>query len=87
MVAVGRKPHISGTTVNIMKVDTIRIKYNNVHGSYDNGRESHVIHEFYPNVGLDYIIVEIPNTIIYLPENVRSVNISSSPCTIRREIL
>lgn len=68
------KTHISDTTVNIMKVDVIRVECNIVRGSYDNGTESHVIHEFYPNVGPGYKIVEIPNTIIYLPVNVASVN-------------
>lgn len=68
------KTHTSDTTVNIMKVDVIRVECNIVRGSYDNGSESHVIHEFYPNVGPGYKIVEIPNTIIYLPVNVSSVN-------------
>lgn len=66
--------HISDTTVNIMKVDVIRVECNIVRGSYDNGKKSHVIHEFYPNVGPGYKIVEIPYTIIYLPVNVTSVN-------------
>lgn len=57
-----------------MKVDGIRVECNIVCGSYDNGRESHVVHKFYPNVGPGYNIVEIPNTIIYLPVNVGSVN-------------
>lgn len=73
-VLVAGQTHISDTTVNIMKVDVIRVECNIVRGSYDNGRESHVIHEFYPNVGPGYKIVEIPNTIIYLPVNVTRVN-------------
>ena len=68
------KTHTSDNTVNIMKVDVIRVECNIVRGSYDNGRESHMIHEFYPNVGPGYKIVEVPNTIIYLPVNVTSVN-------------
>lgn len=68
------KTHVSDTTVNIMKVDVIRVECNIVRGSFDNGRESHTVHEFYPNVGPGYKIVEIPNTIIYLPVNVSSVN-------------
>ena len=66
--------HISDRPVSIMKVDVIRVECNLVRGSYDNGTEGHVIHEFYPNVGPGYKIVEIPNTIVYLPLNVKWIN-------------
>lgn len=66
--------HVSDKEVNIIKVNIIRIECNIVRGAYDNGRESHVIHEFYPSVGPGYKIVEIPSTVIYLPLNVQRVN-------------
>lgn len=66
--------HVSDRPVNIMKVDVIRVECNIVRGSFNNGTEGHVIHEFYPNVGPGYKIVEVPNTIIYLPVNVKRIN-------------
>lgn len=66
--------HVSDDTVNIIKVNVIRVECNIVRGSYDNGAEGHVVHEFYPNVGPGYKIVEAPNTIIYLPVNVERIN-------------
>lgn len=66
--------HASDRTVSIINVNVIRVECNIVRGSYDNGAEGHVIHEFYPNVGPGYKIVEVPNTIIYLPVNVKRIN-------------
>lgn len=68
------KTHVSEGEVNIVKVNVIRVECNIVRGSYDNGRESHVLHEFYPIVGPGFKIVEIPTTIIYLPVNVQRVS-------------
>lgn len=64
----------SDNPVNIVKVNTIRVECNIVRGSYQNGNETHIIHEFYPTVGPGYKIVEIPSTIIYLPLNVRTIH-------------
>lgn len=66
--------HRSDGPVNIIKVDTIRVECNIVRGSFDNGVEGHVLHEFYPTVGPGYKIVEIPSTILYLPVNVQKIN-------------
>lgn len=68
------KIHVSEKEVNIIKVNVIRVECNIVRGSYDNGRESHVIHEFYPSVGPGYKIIEIPSTVIYLPVNVQRLD-------------
>lgn len=57
----------SALPLSINKVNVIRIECNVVRGSYDNGRESHVIHEFYPTVPPGYKIVETPRNVIYLP--------------------
>lgn len=55
--------------VSINKVDVIRITCNVVRGSYIDGIEGHVLHEFYPIVAPGYKIVEKPNTVTYLPIN------------------
>lgn len=68
------KTHISNNPVDIIKVNTIKVDCNIVRGSFDNGREGHVIHEFYPSVPPGYKLVEIPRTVIYLPVNNQSIN-------------
>lgn len=60
--------------VNILKVNSIRVECNIVRGTFSNGAEGHVLHEFYPTVPPGYKIVEIPNTIIYLPINVQRIH-------------
>lgn len=61
------KWHISSNQVIINKVDIIRVTCNIVRGSYRDGQEGHVLHEFYPDVGPGYKIVEKPNIVQYLP--------------------
>lgn len=68
------RKHVSDQPINIIKVNTIRVECNLVKGSYDNGKEGHVLHEFFPEVAPGFKIVEVPSTIIYLPLNVRRVN-------------
>lgn len=66
------KPNIwteSPNQVSINKVDVIRITCNVVRGSYIDGVEGHVLHEFYPTVAPGFKIVEKPNTVTYLPIN------------------
>lgn len=69
----GIKRHVSDLPVNIIKVNTIKVDCNLVRGAYENGKESHTIHEFYPQVGPGYKMVEIPRTIIYLPLNTKRI--------------
>jgi hypothetical protein len=66
--------HSSDSPVNIIRVNAIRVECNVVRGSFDNGAEGHVIHEFYPDCGPGYKIVENPSNIIYLPLNARRVS-------------
>lgn len=66
--------HISDLPVNIIKVNVIRVESNIVRGTYFNGIESHVMHEFYPLVEVGFKIVEIPSTVVYLPVNTRKIN-------------
>lgn len=68
-ILAANKWHESPNQVTINKVDVIRIVCNIVRGSYRDGVEGHVLHEFYPLVGPGYKIVEKPNTVKYLPIN------------------
>lgn len=89
------KTHSSDAPVNILKVNSIRVECNIVRGSFDNGVESHVIHEFFPQVEPGYKIVESPGTVIYLPLNVQKVHTitielkdqDNRPVNLRGEIL
>lgn len=67
VILEANKWHVSPTQVTINKVDVIRITCNIVCGSYRDGIEGHVLHEFYPLVGPGFKIVEKPKSIIYLP--------------------
>lgn len=66
-VLEANKWHVSESQVSINKVDVIRVTCNIVRGSYRDGIEGHVLHEFYPLVGPGFKIVEIPKSLIYLP--------------------
>lgn len=59
--------HESPNQVNIIKVDIVRVTCNIVKGSYRDGVEGHVLHEFYPSVGPGFKIIEKPNVVQYLP--------------------
>jgi len=72
--AITQKTYTSENVINIISVNTIRVECNVARGSFENGREGHVLHEFFPSVGTGYKIVEVPNTIIYLPVNVRRID-------------
>ena len=52
--------HESDHVVKIMNVNAIKVKCNLALGSFDNGQQSHTIHEFYPESPPGYRIVEIP---------------------------
>lgn len=61
------KFHVSPNQATINKVDIIRVTCNIVKGSYRDGVEGHVLHEFYPDVGPGFKIIEKPTTVHYLP--------------------
>lgn len=61
------KTHTSPNQASINKVDIIRVTCNIVRGSYRDGVEGHVLHEFYPDVGPGFKIVEKPTIVQYLP--------------------
>lgn len=73
-VLSANKRHVSDQPKKIIKVNTVRVECYLVKGSFDNGKEGHVLHEFFPDVGPGYKIIEVPSTIIYLPLNVQRVN-------------
>lgn len=66
--------HTSELPVNINKVNTIRIECNIISGSFINNNQVHMLHEFSPNVGPGYKIVEVPKYVIYLPVNVKRIS-------------
>lgn len=68
------KIHESPFTVNILSTPVVRIECDIISGSYINGKSSHIIYEFAPNVPPGYRIIEIPKNIIYFPVNRDTVN-------------
>lgn len=61
--------HTGEKTVNIIKVNTVDITCNIVHGSYRNGENHHILHTFYPSAPPGFKIVERPHNLVYLPLN------------------
>ena len=67
------KTHMSDLAVDINKVNVIRIECNIIVGSYFNNTPVHTIHEFSPEAGAGYKIIEVPKNVIYLPVNVKQI--------------
>lgn len=65
---------MSNDVVNILKVNCIRVDCNISTASYLNGKISHTIHEFFPNVPAGFKIVEQPKNIIYNKTTSRSID-------------
>lgn len=63
----------SDLIVDIMKINTIRIKCNIAKGSYENNKLTNIIHEFHINDSPGYKIDEVPKNLIYLPLNTHSI--------------
>ena len=66
--------YYSSRPVDVNRVNTIRVECNIVRGSYLNGVEGHVLHEFFPRVPSGYKIMETPPTIIYMPVNTQTID-------------
>lgn len=60
--------------VNILTTTVLRVECDIVCGSYVNGKSSHIIHEFVPNVAPGYRIIEVPKNIIYFPVNQNTIS-------------
>ncbi len=66
--------HVGKNNVNIVKVNTINITCNLIQGSFQDGRNEHIIHTFYPTVPPGFKIIEKPHNLVYLP--LSGINIS-----------
>lgn len=66
--------HESRYPVSILSTTVLRVECDIVSGSFVNGKPSHIIHEFAPNVPPGYRIIEIPKNIIYFPVNQNSIS-------------
>lgn len=66
--------HESLYPVSILPTTIVRIECDIVSGSYINGKPSHTIYEFAPNVPPGYRIIEIPKNLIYFPVNQNTVS-------------
>lgn len=64
----------SDIPVAINPVNAIRVECNIVRGSFDNGVESHILHEFFPSAQPGFKILERPSYINYLPVNVKQLH-------------
>lgn len=70
--------HTSDYVVDIFPVNSINIEINIASGSIINGRQSHVIHTFYPTVPAGFKLVSIPTNLIYFPvttDNIDNITI------------
>ena len=66
--------HVSDFHVNILKVNSIRVECSIATGAYINNQKVHTIHEFFPDVGTGFKIIETPKQIIYLPISTKSID-------------
>lgn len=68
------KWHESDLYVDINKVSIVRVECNIIGGTYINGEEAHILHEFSIGVSPGYKIIEVPHNVIYLPVNVKQIS-------------
>lgn len=66
--------HESDVSVNIFRVNAIRLECSITTGAYINNTPAHTIHEFCPTVPPGYKIIEVPRNVIYLPVAVRTIH-------------
>jgi len=66
--------HESENTVNIMKVNYIKVECNLIVGSFCDGTPSQSIYELYPTVPAGYKIVEVSRHPIFYKLNTTSIN-------------
>lgn len=67
-------PHESAHVVDILRINTIKIECNIIHGAYMNDHSAHTIHEFFPSVPPGYKIIETPQNVIYMPLNTKKID-------------
>jgi len=68
------KWHTSDLFVDINKINIIRVECNIISGTYIDGKEAHILHEFSINVSPGYKIIEVPKNVIYLPVTVNQIS-------------
>lgn len=68
------KSYLGKETVKIIKVNTINLTCNIVHGSYRDGVNEHILHTFSPTVAPGFKIIEKPHNLVYLPLNTRYIS-------------
>lgn len=61
------KWHKSDEIVKIVGSNALSVHCNIVGGSYKNGIQSHILHQFYPDVPPGFKIISQPQPVIYLP--------------------
>jgi len=64
-----QKFHQTDQTVNIFKINTIRLECNMISGLYVDNTPNHTLHEFVINVPPKYKMTVTPHNLIYLPIN------------------
>jgi len=57
---------ISDSIANINSVNVLSIQCSLIKDSYKNGEQSHILHQFFPNIGVGYKLIETPTNIVYL---------------------
>jgi len=71
------KTYRSDQTVNILKINTIRLECDIISGSYVDSTPNHTLHEFGINVPPGYKMTVTPHNLIYLPINCDEISTSS----------
>lgn len=61
------KWYISDEVVKSIGSNSLSVHCNIVGGSYQNGKQSHIMHQFYPEVPPGFKIISLPQPPIYLP--------------------
>lgn len=64
-------------TAKITSVNVISVECNLATGAYLNGKPTHSIHEFTPEVAPGFKVISIPHTVIYYPINSSSLDFLS----------
>jgi hypothetical protein len=68
------RTYTSDFPCKILSLNTLCVECNIVSNSYRNGKEVHVIHQFFPSVPPGYKIIETPSNVIYLPINTKQID-------------
>lgn len=66
--------HESDMSVNVFRVNALRLECSITTGAYVNNTSARTIHEFCPTVPPGYKIIEVPRNVIYLPVAVRTIH-------------